>query len=599
MEPIIPPPVEKDHGDGTIGKAIRSLNGHLNPAQRRKMLGLMVLIFISAIFDVFGLASILPLVQMATDTTGTRNAYMQQLYDTLHFHDNKSFLLFLILAVFVFFLLKSAFGFFVNFLQTRFSGEIANHLTRKQFNKYFNLDFNSFTSLKSSVVTHHIFNTPLSYVNWVVLPLIMLASEGMIVLLIVGGIACYDIKLFAFIAIIVGPASWLIYYILRNRSTRVGAEMNRLFPLSLGTLTQTIGGYIDIKLADKESVYRDKFLRLQRRYQNLEMTSYLYNLVPLRANEVVALSGVVLIFLYAIFITDNSAKAIVMVSLFAAAAYRLMPSLNRIVSSLVYIRKNMTSIAILDMYEDLAYDRKEEKGSPISFNKTIELSNLSYRFPGKDKDVLKKINLEIRKGEKIGIIGSSGSGKTTLMNVVLRFLEESTGQIIVDGQPLRADQTRAWRNMIGYVKQDIFLMDASIRENITFGDEHVDEERLRAAVSQASLDALVRALPEGMNSQIGERGSQLSGGQRQRISIARSLYRNAEILIFDEATSALDNQTELEVSESIDSLSEAHKTIFIIAHRITTLRNCDRIYELSEGQVVGVYKYADLVERVV
>jgi ATP-binding cassette, subfamily B, bacterial PglK len=184
------------------------------------------------------------------------------------------------------------------------------------------------------------------------------------------------------------------------------------------------------------------------------------------------------------------------------------------------------------------------------------------------------------------------------MNILLRFYEEQKGQVLVDGKPLLKEHTRSWRSMIGYVKQDIYLMDASIKENISFGAEKVDEKRLALAVSQASLNGLVNSLPQGLETNIGERGSSLSGGQRQRISIARSLYRNAEVLIFDEATSALDNQTEQEVSEAIDSLSEANKTIFIIAHRITTLRNCDRIYELKDGKIDGVYSYHELVEKV-
>jgi ABC-type multidrug transport system fused ATPase/permease subunit len=207
--------------------------------------------------------------------------------------------------------------------------------------------------------------------------------------------------------------------------------------------------------------------------------------------------------------------------------------------------------------------------------------------------------MKVKKGEKIGIVGASGSGKTTLMNVLLRFYEEQEGQITVDGVPINAANTRSWRNMMGYVKQDIFLIDGTIRDNITFGDENKDDARLMQAIRLASLDTLIKSLPQGVETMIGERGSRLSGGQRQRISIARSLYRNAEILIFDEATSALDNQTEQEVSESIDSLSDADKTIFIIAHRITTLKNCDRIYELTNGRISGVYQYQELLEKVI
>lgn len=213
--------------------------------------------------------------------------------------------------------------------------------------------------------------------------------------------------------------------------------------------------------------------------------------------------------------------------------------------------------------------------------------------------MLKDINLKIKKGEKIGIVGSSGSGKTTLMNVLLRFYYEDHGAIRIDGVKLGPEHLIDWRKKIGYVKQDIFLLDATIRENIAFGEGIIDDHRLALAIKQASLEKFIESLPEGLETNIGEKGSKLSGGQRQRISIARSLYRNADILIFDEATSALDNQTELEVTESIDSLSEVNKTIFIIAHRVTTLRNCDRIYDLKEGAIAGIYSYTELVEKII
>lgn len=583
-----------------VGLAIKSLRMHLDETQKRKMMLLIILIFLSAMMDVFGLASILPLVKLATEPEVIHsNEYLNAIYTGMNFQSEKSFLLFMILGVLGFFVVKIVFGIFVNYLETRFSANIAHSITRKQFNKYFNMEFHRFSSLKSSVMIHHILNNPLSYVTWVVMPFIMLISEFFIVALIISGIAIYDIKLFGFIAVIIGPATWLIYAVLRNRITNIGEEMNKLQPQSMGALTQTIGGYIDIKLANKETYYRDVFLNIQRRYHDLNMSSYLPNLIPLRANELVALLGVVLIFIYAIFITDNQKAAIMMVSLFAAAAYRLMPSLNRIISSMMYIRKNLTALKNLMIFPELAHEINGSTNlEKIKFEESIELHDLYFRFPNAKEDMLKGLNMKIRKGEKIGIVGASGSGKTTLMNVLLRFYEEQKGEITVDGVRIKEDNTRNWRNMMGYVKQDIFLIDGSIRDNITFGDEHPDEERLMQAIRLASLDALVQSLPMGVNTMIGERGSRLSGGQRQRISIARSLYRNAEILLFDEATSALDNQTEQEVSEAIDSLSDANKTIFIIAHRITTLRNCDRIYELDHGRISGVYQYQELLEKV-
>lgn len=580
--------------------AYKSLRLHLNENQHKNAVILIFLIFTSALLDVFGLASILPLIRLATTPAAIHsNPYLSQLFVFLNFNDDKSFLLFIILSVLVFFIAKSVFGLFVNYLETRFSANLAFNITQKQFNKHFNLDFHRFTSIKSSEIVHHVLNNPISYVTWVVMPFILLLSESIIVLLIVGGIAAYDFKLFIFISIVVGPSTWLIYHLLQNRITQIGSEMNRVLPLSMGSLTQTISGYIDIKLANKETYYRDVFLKLQQKYHRLNMASYLPVLIPLRANELVALMGVILIFVYAMFLTDNSDDAIIMVSLFAAAAYRLMPSLNRIVTSMMSIKKNMTALNNLSLNQDLSYEMPESSSVvPLQFKDSIEIRDLCFRFPNSENDLLKKLNLRVKKGEKIGIVGASGSGKTTLMNVILRFYEEQSGCILVDGIPIQKENTLAWRHIIGYVKQDIFLLDASIRDNVIFGDYPVDEQKLEQSIRLASLEQLVKSLPDGAHTIIGERGSRISGGQRQRISIARSLYRNAQLLIFDEATSALDNQTEQEVSEAIDSLSAADKTIFIIAHRITTLKNCDRIYELKDGQITGIYSYQELLEKV-
>ena len=582
-----------------LSKALNSLKVHLSTTQKKQMAGLSFLIFISALFDVFGLASILPLVKLATEPNLIfKSDVLNYLYHAGNFSTEKNFLLFIICFVFVFFLFKTIFGLFVNYLQTKFSTAVAYNITKKQFEKYFNLNYYQFSSLKSSSIIHHVINNPISYITWVVLPLIMLLSETIIVILIVGGIAIYDFKLFVFISIIIGPATWIIYKLLKNKSTHIGLEMNKIFPQSMGTLNQTIQGYIDIKLADKEDFYESKFLRLQKGYHALNMKSYLHNLIPMRANEMVALSGVILIFIYAIFLTDNTASTIVMVSLFAAAAYRLMPSLNRIISSLVYIQKNLGALENLNLFEG-EIKISEESQETIKFNDSIHLENISFKFPNTTKNIIDDISLSLKKGEKIGIIGSSGSGKTTLINILLKFHNEYEGIIKIDDTVLTNQNLKSWRKLIGYVKQDIFLMDASIIDNITFNDSQPDEQRLKLAIEQSSLTSFITNLPEGLNTRIGERGSSLSGGQKQRLSIARSLYRNAEILIFDEATSALDNQTEQDVSDSIDALSKTQKTIIIIAHRLTTLKNCDRIYELKDGKIAAIHQYADLIKNII
>ncbi len=299
------------------------------------------------------------------------------------------------------------------------------------------------------------------------------------------------------------------------------------------------------------------------------------NNIPFRTNEVIALLGMIVILIYGLFFTENRNEIITIIGLFAAASYRLMPSLNRIVNSLNFINVNQVSIDNLNRYIEYfhAANKNKHKQIPVAFNHSIEFRDITFRFPDSAKPVLDNINLKVKKGERVGFIGKSGSGKTTLMNILLRFYVQQSGQLLVDDTEINEYNINDWRSKIGYVKQDIFLMDASIKDNITFGDEQPDENRLKTAIQQASLSQWVDSLPDGVNTLVGEKGSRLSGGQKQRVGIARSLYRNADVLIFDEATSALDMATEQEVTEAIDRLSNTNKTIFIIAHRITTLKN--------------------------
>lgn len=586
-------------GNGFVN-AIKSVQRHTNAAQKRKIGALSVLVFFSAIMDVVGLAAVLPLIQAGSDPKLIHsNKYLSAIYDYFGFATDQSFVLFLIGFLLAYFLFKTAFGIFVNWLQARLTADIAVYITKNQFIKYYKLDYLDFSAIKSSLLMRNILYNPTSYVQWIVQPLTMILSEFIIVFLIIGAIAYYDLFLFGFILLTIGPATYLVYAALKKRGTAVGIGIDNVFPYALSSLTEAISGYIDIKLAGKVENYRKRYLKHLKNYQELQQSAYLLSMIPIRTNEIIALLGIILIFMYALFLSDGSADVLIMVGAFGAAAYRLMPSMNRILNSFMYINKNQVSIYNLEIFDELVKDDETTDSVPVKFDQKITFDNISFKFPNSEKQILKNLNFEVRKGEKIGFVGSSGSGKTTLMNILLRFYHENGGNILVDGKPLTTGQTQNWRTLIGYVKQDIFLLDGTIRDNITLGDAEVDEERLMRCIKQASLDKLINSLPNGVNSQIGEKGNNLSGGQRQRIGIARSLYRNAEILIFDEATSALDNQTENEVTESIDSLSETNKTIFIIAHRITTLRNCDRIYELKNGEISGVYSYRDLVEKVI
>jgi len=266
--------------------------------------------------------------------------------------------------------------------------------------------------------------------------------------------------------------------------------------------------------------------------------------------------------------------------------------------AVIEIRAHQYTLDVLDRVNNV-YKEENQDPSPVKFHKEIQFNNVTFQFEDKEDLILDGLSLKIKKGERLGVIGKSGSGKSTLMNLLLLFYEPSSGSINCDGLKLDISKQEAWRKLIGYVPQEVFLNDGNIRENVAFGVEEGDihDALILQCLERASLKDLLDSLPDGIYSSIGERGSRLSGGQRQRLGIARALYFGAEILLFDEATSALDSGTEKEITDSINKLAEEHITMLIIAHRITSLKHCSRIVEMEEGKLVGEYSFEQLIKE--
>lgn len=586
---------------GIINYSLGSIRFYLTVTQKRKTIWLFILTLISSLMEVIGLASLVPVMLVAAEPGGIQKSkYFGPVYQVIGFQSELHFLLFLIVLIFAFFLIKSLFSVWVNYMQARFTAEVGISIVKTQLDKYLNLPFWYFNDFGSSSLINSTLGVPATYVSGIIRSILGFFSEMIIVIVITIGILLYKPLLILILTVVLLPAAMLTYRVLRSRSQKIGNRINELRPISYSIISDLFNGFTELKLANKQKSFEQRLIANQNEVQNLDAEAYLFSLLPTKMIEMVAIIGVLTIFLYAIFFPSSSTNLIALVGLFAAAAYRLMPSMNRILTSLVQLKQFQYTIENLESYRDVKYNESPHPQQlPLSFDKSIAFDNLYFSFPGEQKATLRDINITIRKGEKIGFIGSSGSGKTTLMNVLLRFYSEQQGAILIDGQPLTPQHLHAWHSIIGYVKQDTFLMEASIQSNITLGDFEVDTERLHYAIEQASLQTFVSSLPEGVNTFIGERGSKLSGGQRQRIGIARALYKQTKIIVLDEATSALDNETEREVNEAINKLSHTDMTILIIAHRITTLRECNRIYELNHGEVIAEHQYVDLMRKIV
>lgn len=371
------------------------------------------------------------------------------------------------------------------------------------------------------------------------------------------------------------------------------------------TSNEAFSGIKDIKLGGYESTYLDRFSAPSLMFARLQTRATVVSQAPGTILQTFAFGGIIVLCLAFLDRTQvgthgGLGEILPLLGLLAFGAQRLMPQMQAVYGALTEM--NYNAAAVDRVYGDLSsgynLGPNHARPAPIGFRHRLTLEETSYTYPNSDRSSLICANLTINAGERIGIVGSSGAGKTTLADVVLGLLVPDSGSVTVDGTKITDSNRRAWQRTLGYVPQDIFLLDASLAENIAIGCEphDIDHENVERCARIAQLHAFVETeLRKGYQTFIGERGVRLSGGQRQRVGIARALYHEADVIVFDEATSALDNLTEREVMASIDALP-GDKTILMIAHRLTTVKACDRIVVMEQGRITACDRWEALIE---
>jgi len=394
----------------------------------------------------------------------------------------------------------------------------------------------------------------------------------------------------------------VLFYGLTSRHFRYwGQKSLELEGAEIKWINEALGGIRLVKVYGVIAGFTEHlygFARNRALYESRAMTAIL---LPRLYLETLAIIGFVIVVGYALALGKPMSELVAMVGVFALAAFRLLPSLNRVLTGTAEIRKRSPHIELI--YNDLLQQTEvsrpgvSNREDTITFSREIELKNVSFTYKDASRPALNGVDLVIQQGESIGIVGPSGAGKSTLVDVIIGLVRPNNGHMLIDRRDVD-DLIEPWQKHIGYVPQDIYLLDDTLARNIAFsiGDETPDLDRVRKAISMAQLDNLIVTLPDGLNTMLGERGARLSGGQRQRIAIARALYGRPDVLVFDEATAALDNESENEVTLAIRDLS-GKKTLLIIAHRLSTVRGCDRIVLMGDGRICDIGKFDELYTR--
>lgn len=575
--------------------------GRIRPLFARRDKGmyvaLLVMMGLGSLLDVIGVGAIPAFVAtLAVPDKVMEHPLGAKLIHALGISDGQELVVWGCLGLIVVFLLKNAYLSFLHYAQIRITEVHRVRLSDRLFRAYLEAPYEFILSKNSAELLRNVQVETKEILTGVINPILnvlmgFLMTIGIVLLLI---LTMPPIVWSA--AGVVGLASWIFLRVFRKRLKQYGLESKRERKESIRAVNQGLGALVDARVLGTIEYFARAFQRSMAHYAHVDrLRQFIAKSSPLIL-ESVAVIGLLVIVLGLVLSGTDAASMVPTLALFGAAVVRLRTSTGQIVAGITQMNYSAAAIPVVTgdlrtLESKLSHRTPGSKGKrksrvqPLPFENEVRLRNVTYSYPNAPTPALQEVDLSIERGSRIGFVGSTGSGKSTLVNVVLGLLQPQQGTVEVDGVNV-FDEIARWRANIGYVPQTIYLLDDTIRSNIALGlrDDEVEDDRVWEAVHAAQLESYVQSLPDGLDTVVGERGARISGGQRQRIGLARALYHQPQVLIMDEGTSALDNQTESLVMRAIDDLAEG-RTIIMVAHRLTTVRKCDRLYFLRDGVI--------------
>ena len=562
------------------------------------------LYFLLSLMEIIGIGSIPVFLSAVIDEDYLRS----KLLDIKYLNDLKilnsvsliNYFLFFILGIFF---LKFIFQILLFFYEAKFFKNIRFYLSSNVFSKFILEDYKNYYNYNSSEIIRITLSDTersLAFIR----SIFTVLKDFLMITVIITGLLLVDFKLTLLIFLLLAGSSFIFYIFYRPLYLNYGktSQLDRQF---LNRITyESIGSIKNIKISGLENLQIKKFIKtlisLSERIKKIEIITKLPK--PFFELLIICFFALILIFFKSSnsFSTDLIFK-LTFVSLAIARMLPLIISLTSQFNSINNVEFSVKSTSYaLNQLNELYKNQKGTESSlnkPISKFDSIDLDNVNFKYDGNEKNTIKNVNINVKKGKIVGITGPSGSGKSTLVDLIIGLIEPTTGQVKINHQPIR-ELKKDWLNLIGYIPQEVHLNDETLKNNITFlSKKNFDKKKLYESIKMSGLESLISSNPKILDERVGEKGIKLSGGEKQRVGIARALYKDSKILILDEPTSSLDEDIESKILENIFRLKGL--TLIMVTHKIYTLKKCDEILFLSNGKVVFQGPYKELIKFVV
>ncbi|MBD5393047.1 MAG: ABC transporter ATP-binding protein [Lachnospiraceae bacterium] len=570
---------------------LKKMNYILDGKQKIQLAGILIMIVIGSVLELLGVSAILPLINVALNPEIiSQNEYYIYAANMLGINEVSDFIKVFSILLCIIYVVKSCYLVVSKNIQLKFSYELQRRISIKLMDSYLHEDYLFHVSHNVSELQRNI-QSDVSSLFLTISAVMNLLVELITCLLLVGLLLVTDITTTTLLVGILSATLFIFWLIYRKIQVNFGKRAREARAQSGKWLLQSFAGIKEIKVMNREEFFLRNYNETLKETNIACKNANVATMLPKYIIEPLCICSMLL----TIYIRMNQGKEIegfvMTLSIFAAAAIRMLPSFNRLTEYMGNILYNKASVdnvfADLKEAEELEQHERRQKyvGAKLDLNHEICVKNINFSYPKANKKIFSNASVTIYKNEAVAFVGSSGAGKTTLADIIIGLLKPEKGSVYVDETDVY-ECLDAWHASIGYIPQMIYLMDDTIRSNVVFGipEEEIDDEKVWKALEKAELADFVKELADGLYTEVGDRGVRLSGGQRQRIGIARALYKEPSVLILDEATSALDNETEAAVMESIESL-QGKTTMIIIAHRLTTIQNCDKVYEVEHGEI--------------